>query len=62
MVGEHGEVDFKEEAKFAQHMKKNGDAVSEFAMTKTIAQQRQYLPIYSVRDELLQVSFAFVDV
>ncbi|KAK4790198.1 hypothetical protein SAY86_017502 [Trapa natans] len=55
VVGEDGEVDFKEEAKFAQHMKKNSEAVSEFAKTKTMAQQRQYLPIYSVRDELLQV-------
>uniref|UniRef100_A0A2P2JJ21 Uncharacterized protein n=1 Tax=Rhizophora mucronata TaxID=61149 RepID=A0A2P2JJ21_RHIMU len=53
-VGEEGEVDFKEEAKFAQHMKK-GEAVSDFAMSKTIAEQRQYLPIFSVRDELLQV-------
>lgn len=53
-VGEDGEIDFKEEAKFAQHLKK-GEAVSDFAKTKTISQQRQYLPIYSVRDELLQV-------
>ncbi|KAK6270419.1 hypothetical protein POUND7_007524 [Theobroma cacao] len=53
-VGEHGEIDFKEDAKFAQHMKK-GEAVSEFAKSKSIAEQRQYLPIYSVRDELLQV-------
>ncbi|GLU04060.1 hypothetical protein SLE2022_212260 [Rubroshorea leprosula] len=53
-VGEDGEVDFKEDAKFAQHMKK-GEAVSEFATSKTIAEQRQYLPIYSVRDDLLQV-------
>ncbi|KAK8260864.1 hypothetical protein V6Z12_D13G147700 [Gossypium hirsutum] len=53
-VGEHGEIDFKEDAKFAQHLKK-GEAVSEFAMSKSIAEQRQYLPIYSVRDELLQV-------
>ncbi|XP_056168312.1 pre-mRNA-splicing factor ATP-dependent RNA helicase DEAH7-like isoform X2 [Syzygium oleosum] len=53
-VGEQGEVDFKEEAKFAQHMKM-GEAVSKFAKSKTITQQRQYLPIYSVRDELLQV-------
>ncbi|KAF8390619.1 hypothetical protein HHK36_025146 [Tetracentron sinense] len=53
-VGEEGEVDFKEDAKFAQHMKK-GEAVSDFAMSKTLAQQRQYLPIYSVREELLQV-------
>ncbi|XP_058193067.1 pre-mRNA-splicing factor ATP-dependent RNA helicase DEAH7 isoform X1 [Rhododendron vialii] len=53
-VGEEGEVDFKEDAKFATHLKK-GEAVSEFAMSKTLAQQRQYLPIFSVRDELLQV-------
>ncbi|KAG2240285.1 hypothetical protein Bca52824_090928 [Brassica carinata] len=54
VVGDEGEVDFKNEAKFAQHMKK-GEAVSEFAMSKTMAQQRQYLPIFSVRDDLLQV-------
>ncbi|KAE9454731.1 hypothetical protein C3L33_13370, partial [Rhododendron williamsianum] len=53
-VGEEGEVDFKEDAKFATHLKK-GEAVSEFALSKTLAQQRQYLPIFSVRDELLQV-------
>ncbi|CAH2072885.1 unnamed protein product [Thlaspi arvense] len=54
VVGDEGEIDFKGEAKFAQHMKK-GEAVSEFAMSKTMAEQRQYLPIFSVRDELLQV-------
>lgn len=58
-MGEQGEVDFKEEARFSQHLKK-GEAVSDFAKSKTISQQRQYLPIFSVRDELLQVSqFAF---
>ncbi|KZV44090.1 hypothetical protein F511_10761 [Dorcoceras hygrometricum] len=54
VVGEQGEVDFKEDAKFAQHLKK-GEAVSDFAKSKTISQQRQYLPIFSVREELLQV-------
>ncbi|OVA17529.1 Helicase [Macleaya cordata] len=54
-VGEQGEVDFKEDAKFAQHMKEKGEAVSDFAKSKTLSQQRQYLPIYSVREELLQV-------
>ncbi|XAR60206.1 RNA helicase [Bertholletia excelsa] len=54
VVGEEGEVDFKEDAKFAQHLKK-GEAVSDFAKSNSIAQQRQYLPIYSVRDDLLQV-------
>ncbi|XP_010549285.1 PREDICTED: pre-mRNA-splicing factor ATP-dependent RNA helicase DEAH7 isoform X2 [Tarenaya hassleriana] len=54
VIGEDGEVDFKDEAKFAKHMKK-GEAVSDFAKSKTMAEQRQYLPIFSVRDELLQV-------
>ncbi|XP_027088374.1 pre-mRNA-splicing factor ATP-dependent RNA helicase DEAH7 isoform X1 [Coffea arabica] len=54
VVGEEGEVDFKEDARFAQHLKK-GEAVSDFAKSKTMAQQRQYLPIFSIRDELLQV-------
>ncbi|KAG5237314.1 pre-mRNA-splicing factor ATP-dependent RNA helicase [Salix suchowensis] len=53
-VGEEGEIDFKEDSKFAQHMK-NGGAVSDFAKSKTLSEQRQYLPIFSVRDELLQV-------
>lgn len=54
VVGEDGEIDFKEEAKFSQHMKK-GEAVSDFALSKTLTEQRQYLPIFSVREELLQV-------
>ncbi|KAM3205935.1 pre-mRNA-splicing factor ATP-dependent RNA helicase DEAH7 [Capsicum annuum] len=53
-VGEDGEVDFKGEARFSQHLKK-GEAVSDFALSKTLSQQRQYLPIFSVRDDLLQV-------
>lgn len=53
-VGEQGEIDFKQDAKFAQHLKK-GEGVSDFARSKTLAQQRQYLPIFSVREELLQV-------
>lgn len=54
VLGEQDEVDFKKDAKFAQHLKKD-EAVSNFAKSKTISQQRQYLPIFSVRDELLQV-------
>ncbi|XP_042025035.1 pre-mRNA-splicing factor ATP-dependent RNA helicase DEAH7-like [Salvia splendens] len=53
-VGEQGEIDFKQDAKFAQHLKK-GEGVSDFAKSKTLAQQRQYLPIFSIREELLQV-------
>ena len=55
-VTESGEVDYKKSAGFAEHMKKqtNGPA-SAFARNKTIRQQREYLPVYSVRDELLNV-------
>ena len=37
--------------------KKKGDdgPVSEFAKHKSIRQQREYLPVFSVRDELLNV-------
>uniref|UniRef100_A0A0E0LL37 RNA helicase n=1 Tax=Oryza punctata TaxID=4537 RepID=A0A0E0LL37_ORYPU len=54
-VGDQGEIDFKEEAKFSQHMKVKAEAVSDFAKSKSLAQQRQYLPIFTVRDDLLQV-------
>jgi pre-mRNA-splicing factor ATP-dependent RNA helicase DHX38/PRP16 len=42
---------------FKSHLKKS-EAASEFSRTKTIAQQRRSLPVYTVRDELLQVSWA----
>jgi len=57
-VGEDGEIDYKDETKFSQHLKK-AEAVSDFATSKTIAEQRQYLPIFSVREELLKVDFFF---
>lgn len=58
-MGEDGEVNFKEDAKFAQHMKVKGEAVSDFAKSKSLTEQRQYLPIFSVREELLQVSSSY---
>lgn len=53
-----GEVDYKKSMGFASHMKKQSKsdtAVSEFAKTKTIREQRQFLPVFTVRDELLNV-------
>lgn len=55
VVGDQGEINFREEAKFSQHLKEKGEAVSDFAKSKSLAQQRQYLPIFTVRDDLLQV-------
>ena len=42
------------EQKFADHMKKKSEASSEFAKKKSILEQRQYLPIFAVQQELTQ--------
>lgn len=52
----HGEEsDFKSSQRFANHMEGKTEAMSHFAKTKTLKQQRQYLPIYAVREELLSI-------
>ncbi|XP_064089669.1 pre-mRNA-splicing factor ATP-dependent RNA helicase PRP16-like [Macrobrachium nipponense] len=52
---EEGETDYKADQKFAEHMKNTGEASSEFALKKTVKQQRQYLPVFAVREELLRI-------
>ncbi|KAI9028088.1 hypothetical protein CLU79DRAFT_550833 [Phycomyces nitens] len=42
------------ESKFASHLK-SSEAVSDFARTKTMREQREFLPVFGVREELLQV-------
>uniref|UniRef100_W5KAC0 Pre-mRNA-splicing factor ATP-dependent RNA helicase PRP16 n=1 Tax=Astyanax mexicanus TaxID=7994 RepID=W5KAC0_ASTMX len=54
-VGEDGAVDYRAEQKFADHMKEKTEASSEFAKKKTLLEQRQYLPIFAVRQELLNI-------
>ena len=50
------DIDYKEGSSFAKHMKNiKHDPQSQFAKTKTIKEQREYLPVYAVRDELLSV-------
>ena len=46
------EPDYKTGHKFAEHMQKKQEASSEFAKKKTILQQRQYLPVFAVRQEV----------
>lgn len=51
-----GEIDYKKSTGFAEHVKSQKDgAVSKFAKEKSIRQQREYLPVFTVRDELLGV-------
>ena len=54
-VGADGDIDYKEGNKFATHMKKKAEANSDFSKTRTIEEQRRFLPIYECRDDLMQV-------
>lgn len=47
--------DYKSESQFVDHMSKKNAAVSHFAKSKTFKQQREYLPIFTVRQKLLKV-------
>ncbi|XP_076046132.1 ATP-dependent RNA helicase l(1)G0007 [Oratosquilla oratoria] len=51
---EDGQDDFRADQKFAEHMK-DSEAMSDFARKKSIKQQRQYLPVFAVREELLRI-------
>jgi pre-mRNA-splicing factor ATP-dependent RNA helicase DHX38/PRP16 len=47
-------VDYRENGRFADHLKGASDRVSHFARTRSIKEQRQYLPVYTVRQDLLR--------
>lgn len=46
--------DFKGESKFASHLKANV-GVSDFAKNRTLKEQREYLPAFACREELLKI-------
>ena len=49
-------VDYRKDSSYSQHMKSHKtEGQSHFSMTKTIQQQREYLPVFAVRNQLLQV-------
>lgn len=41
--------------KFANHLNKKGQGQSDFSRSKTLREQREYLPAFAVREELLRV-------
>ncbi|MFN4162884.1 MAG: DEAD/DEAH box helicase, partial [Stenotrophomonas sp.] len=49
------QVDYRSGAKFSDLMPEKTEAVSEFARSRTLQEQRRYLPVFCVRDELLEV-------
>ncbi len=49
-----GEAEYKSGSKFAEHLKKS-DGASDFSKSKTLREQREYLPAFAVRERLMQV-------
>ncbi|XP_073997348.1 ATP-dependent RNA helicase l(1)G0007 isoform X1 [Rhodnius prolixus] len=49
------DADYKTGQKFAEHMKDATAATSEFAKKKSIQEQRRYLPVFAVRQQLLNI-------
>ena len=52
---EDDRTDFKAGQKFADHMKVDQEMKSDFSRSKTMKQQREFLPVYAVRQQLLQL-------
>jgi len=53
---ENGEIDYKKSTGYAQHVNKSkSNKVSDFAKSKSIREQREFLPAFTIRDELLNV-------
>ncbi|KAF8895011.1 P-loop containing nucleoside triphosphate hydrolase protein [Gymnopilus junonius] len=49
-----GEDDYKGDSKFATHLK-SSTGVSSFAKSRTLKEQREYLPAFACREELMKV-------
>ncbi|UYV65977.1 DHX38 [Cordylochernes scorpioides] len=54
-VKEEEEGDYKSDHKYAEHMQQASEASSEFALKRSITQQRQFLPVFAARQELLNI-------
>ena len=47
--------DYKKSQQFADFMQDKNEAVSDFAQRNTLKEQREYLPVYTCREELLNI-------
>lgn len=54
-AGDVEDENVKKDSQFASHMQTKTESISAFAMSKTMKEQRQYLPAFAVREELLRV-------
>ncbi|KAG7141997.1 Pre-mRNA-splicing factor ATP-dependent RNA helicase prp16 like protein [Verticillium longisporum] len=55
IAGEEDAPDGETSNKFSDHMKKKAEGGSDFSRTKTLQEQRQYLPAFAVREDLMRV-------
>jgi hypothetical protein len=53
-AAKNGEDDYKGDSKFASHLK-TSTATSTFARTRTLKEQREYLPAFACREELMKM-------
>lgn len=51
---DEGNLDYKADSQYAKNMT-NFEAISDFARSKSVKEQREYLPIFSVREQLVNV-------
>ena len=49
---EDGGGNYKSSQQFADHLKGSSQAVSAFAKSKTLKEQREFLPIYAIRQQV----------
>jgi pre-mRNA-splicing factor ATP-dependent RNA helicase DHX38/PRP16 len=50
-----GSVNYKAGSSFAKHLKAHTDAASDFSQNKTMRMQREYLPVFTCREQLMRV-------
>ncbi|KAI9292945.1 P-loop containing nucleoside triphosphate hydrolase protein [Neoconidiobolus thromboides FSU 785] len=51
---ESGQISSSNDSKFADHMKEDSKGVTDFSRNKTLKQQREYLPAFAKREEILK--------
>jgi pre-mRNA-splicing factor ATP-dependent RNA helicase DHX38/PRP16 len=54
-VDDDGNFDYKKSNQYAEALGKKQEAMSDFSRSKTLAQQREYLPVFSVRSHLVKL-------
>lgn len=54
-LDDEGNFDYRKSNQYADALNKKNEAVSDFSKNKSMTEQREYLPVYSVRSHLLQL-------